>query len=243
MNETIFGALASMVRFKDDERWQFPLAWHPHLDELAAYHEPGLGAYFPGTIEIAKSLGIRHPTIRDGKKTSLWPMTTDLVVTLRPPLERRQLLPLSSKDKPFRELSPRDRSKLAIDAEYWNLQSHPWLLITPETYSHHYALAVLGAFNWIKNSPAESDEQCKATAEIVRSISGRTFTTSFGSIGQELKCDPARAKTLFWQTVWRGLLPIDITLSHWLPNPVRIISQEAFCDANPILARRSAWPS
>jgi hypothetical protein len=115
---------AAMLEHLDDLRPQYKLNLNPHAGEAIEYLQPAPEDYFPGTLQLATAMGIRHPIVRLDGVSDWWRMTTDIVTTIRPPNGICRLLALSCKTVAFAALNKREKNLLAIDREYWICQGH-----------------------------------------------------------------------------------------------------------------------
>lgn len=218
---------------------QFPISQDSAPHDLARW-QVGCGlAQFPGTLEIAEKLGIKHPALKDGDESHVWTSTTDLLLVLRN--QRGSLLLLAVSCKPSSALTKRAKELLRLEKTYWNLRGVEWLLITPEQYEKSVGLTLR------RSSPWGFDEPASATAmRVACKVVSSAPWYSYSDVIQQLtdrfggKTHRHEAQRALWQAVWRGLLPVDLRRG-WRPHhPLALISREAFVSLNPILARRSA---
>ena len=131
-DEWVASLFTPLTPGSDDLREQFPLSLETGCHELGAYDvrlgKPGL----PGTLEIARQLGIRHPRVNGNGRSAPWVITTDLLFTLVDESGARKLLAVAC--KPKAELDERTKKLLAIERAYWMARGVEWLLITPGQY-------------------------------------------------------------------------------------------------------------
>lgn len=78
------------------------------------------------TLEIARSLGIKHPT--HPKTKEFWPITSDFVITTK---EGRTIV---STVKPSNSIKDRDIEKFEIERAYWTDKGADWGMVTEEQF-------------------------------------------------------------------------------------------------------------
>lgn len=61
---------------------QFPLNQEDSKFELSRWDIRVGHRIYPGTIALAKQLGIKHPTLKEFEEKRLWTSTTDLLLVL-----------------------------------------------------------------------------------------------------------------------------------------------------------------
>jgi hypothetical protein len=228
---------ALMLHNLVDIREQFPLELNEGLHECGDYNVCYLGKTYPGTLDIAKTLGIKHPLVQGGEERSAWTMTTDQLLTLNH-LGKVELLALSYKPDAI-ALTKRKRDLLALEREYWLCRGVQWLLITPAQYELTVALTLLRAAPWALAQPVPQTSLSTAVNIAVKN-SFRSFTTVINMIGDAIG-DQSAAEFCFWQAVFRGDLPLDLRRG-WRPHlPISLVSSLEFRAFNPIISGRSAW--
>jgi len=231
-------SFATMLPDVADLQEQFPLA----LDsEAAEFSHASLGAGVqPGTKEIAKALGLVHPTLRKDGAAQPWIMTTDLVLTLEQADRDRSRLAVSI--KPVEGLAgQRQRELLAIEREYWLRRSVPWLLVTPEQYDPMVAWAIRAGAIWALGTPAVELHALETCAKFVATRRRPTLGETMRQLPGVLGVTQVEAQSAFWQAVWCGKLPLDLGTAIRPASTLRLLEHDAFWDQNPIAARRSAW--
>jgi hypothetical protein len=229
---------ASMLPDLDDCLEQYKLSTETSLHVLAAYEIGGAPRLFPGTEELAKALGIKHPKLHGDGTTELWRASTDLVLILKPPQAPRSALALAFKSLGWRP-TRRELELLRLEREFWVCRGSPWLLITPSLYDERVVLTLRRAACWAL------DEQ--APKELLQ-ITGRIVCSSpFDSLTRVLERVAAEAGSMelaqraFWQAAWCGDLPVDLRRG-WRPHvPISLLSQDDYLALNPVASRRSAW--
>lgn len=229
---------AISLRLLFDLLEQFPLSAEPAAHELLRYVVDASQTTFPGTIELAERLGIRHPTTSGSGITTTWIMSTDLVLVLRTASGKLELLAVSIKSEEDLE-NKRTKELLTLEREYWTARGVTWLLITPALYDKRVALTLKNTMPWaLENFVSESDLQIAAS--ISTELQGRSLTFAFERLTEKFG-DRDYSQRAFWQAVWRGKVPLDLRRG-WRPHqPIVLLSEEEFDLLNPIASRRSAW--
>lgn len=154
-NELVVFALTLMLG-PEDLREQFPLALESHPIERMAYEPTSVPTWTPGTLEIARELGIKHPDTRGQGKVADWVLTTALVVTLRMPNGRRSLVAIAVKQEGELK-NKRTLEKLRIEREYWVRQEVNWLLITPEMINRESTETIKASMPWVLSPVARAE--------------------------------------------------------------------------------------
>lgn len=239
--ELVAFGFASMLPSVVDLREQFPLAHDEHLPELATYQIGGLEQCAPGTLQIAHDLGYRHPLVRKDEAEEPWVMTTDLVLTLRNQIGRTELLAISVKSA--EEISnKRKQELLRIEREYWRRQDVFWLLLTPTLYGALTANSIRIGMPWSIGQPDADPElinRCSALADV---IEGRSWRQCVELISSRFAVGTHAAQCVMWQSIWSGRLPVNLTRTLRLNEPLELLSLADFWQQNPIASRRTAWP-
>ncbi|WP_256330486.1 TnsA endonuclease N-terminal domain-containing protein [Variovorax sp. YR216] len=216
---------------------QYPLDWFSDLHPLCRYGCDSQAEY-PGTLQIAEELGLKHPWMRDG--SGPWRMTTDFVAILN---GGPSLLAVARKPDPLATLSTRDRREkelLRIEREYWKRRDVEWLLITSDEFDARVVKELRRSAPWALADSVQSDEKAKAV-RIAKANRHASLSQILQATAQALGSMEA-AQASLWQSIWRGELPIDLRRS-WRPYlPLRHISEAEFWSLNPVRSRRSAWP-
>ena len=208
----------------------------PHL--LTAYGEGKPWELFPGTLKLAKKLGIKHPKISDGQDSVPWVPTSDLVLIFKAPQGTHEALALAFKPRDWNK-NRRTIELLGLEREYWSVRRVPWLLITPELYDDRVALTLRRIAPWALSEPV-SMKDMQVTASVAREMVGHSMTSVLYR-SAELLGNLETAQRALWQAVWYGKLPIDLRRG-WRPQiPLKFISDSEFRGLNPISSRRSAW--
>jgi TnsA endonuclease N terminal len=226
---------ASMLYEVIDIREQFPLSLLVNTHELYQYDSTNCKD-FPGTIDLAQELGLKHPLLRGGGKTVDWIMTTDLLLTLEVN-GLKKLLAISV--KPNANLSKRELELQSLERAYWEIRNVEWILITPEQYDQSVALRVRDSIPWVLNAKS-SKEEIEEAYEIAFEMQGHPFKNVISTIAMKLGTYEVALRA-FWQGVWVGKILLDLRRG-WRPHePIRLLSHQEFSDFNPLLARRTGW--
>lgn len=238
-HELLIMGFSAMVPGVVDIREQFPLSLSPHPRELSLVNREEFGRIAPGTLELADSLGIRHPRLGAVKNEDWWVMSTDLLLTINQG-SLTQLVAISVKYD--NELARgRTLELLQLEREYWRCQGVPWLLITPSTYAPEVGATVRHALPWALVPEVIPNLVMEGIAELGSKLHGGTFDRALSSISTAFNCTRSDAQFLLWGAVWAGVLPVDLSM-RMDPNAiVRVIPSADFLSMNPVVSRRSAW--
>ncbi|MHB8386400.1 TnsA endonuclease N-terminal domain-containing protein [Metallibacterium sp.] len=221
-----------------DLREQFPLSIEPAAHELTAYDVGHPASLAPGTSQLAEGLGIHHPKVHGDGRSILWPMTTDLLLTLRYPSGQLELLAVACKyDSELQHR--RTVEKLRLEAAYWQARSTKWLLISPSLYDPLVALTLRQSFPWALGEAVPAATRRLAT-DIARDSFSRSLSEVLTRLAGQLGAMEI-AQRAFWQAAWSGDLPLDLRRG-WRPHiPISLLFHEDFRSLNPIASRRSSW--
>ena len=221
-----------------DLKEQFPLSLESCIHEMSTYRADVSPTLYPGTIEIAKRLGYKHPKTTEKNLSSQWVMTTDFLLALQTPSKNLSLLAVSF--KPTADLkNKRKKQLLEIEREYWLVRGVTWLLITPELYDKQVGLRLRDTMPWALGSTVpESDLLIAST--VTYALQGHSLTYVLEQLTARLG-DDDHAKRAFWQAVWGGKIPLDLRRG-WRPHvPITLLSEAEFTALNPIASRRTSW--
>jgi hypothetical protein len=142
---------------------QFPLKLASAAHELRAWDASCGDDIYPGTLQIANSLGIRHPKVNGDGKSANWVMTTDHLAVVPGPEGRKALVAISLKPNPLADLAKRSKELLHIEKQYWNARGVQWLLITPDLFPESVGLALRRSCPWALGAPSpEADQRVAA---------------------------------------------------------------------------------
>ena len=229
---------ATMLPDLDDCVEQCPLTTEDSAHLLTAYGERDTSVLIPGTVELCRQLGIKHPKISDSSETTLWRATTDLVLVFKREQSPRTLLALAFKPSGW-DKGRRTKELLKLEREYWIRRGVPWLLITPELYDFRVVLTLRRIACWAlaEDVPIEAR---RLAARVARERAGFSVTRVLEVIASMVGSMELSQRAL-WQAVWNGDLPIDLRRG-WRPHvPLQLIPADEFTNLNPIASRRSAW--
>lgn len=224
-----------------DSLEQYKLAAEPDVHPRIAYGEDVDGTLYEGTLQIAASLGLKHPKLRDEEKTT-WIMTTDLLLAFREPGGKLKFLAVSFKSKEWDEgnVTKRTRQLLSIEKEYWRLRGVEWILVTPALADERVVLTLRRTACWGLAPYEASAEMRKLAVETVKSFPWYSVTDVLKSLAQALG-EMSFAQHALWQAIWKGELHVDLRRG-WRPHePLRPLTEKEFWDLNPIHSRRSSW--
>lgn len=227
-----------MLRNLFDVREQFPLAQEEAVHELGAYRADTGNHRFPGTLAIARNLGVKHPITREGKESESWVMSTDFLLALTDETGAIELLAIAVKTEE-ESRHKRKMQLLAIEREYWRVRGVTWLLITPALYDAEVGLNLRMQMPWMLGDPTPEHAQ-QVAADSVRRFPGRSLTFVLNQLALALG-DMDLAQRAFWQAVFTGKIRMKL-LRGWRPHqPIVVLPEADFIAQNPIALRRSAW--
>ncbi len=222
-----------------DLREQFSLSLEGGPHEISAYRADTSPSIYPGSLEIAKRLGYKHPKTNEKCLSSEWVMTTDLLLLLQTPLKNLSLLAVSF--KPKGELkNKRKKQLLEIEREYWMVRGVTWLLITPELYDKQVGLRLRDTMPWALG-PTVSEDDLLTASTVTYALQGHSLSYVLEQLTAKFGNDDDHAKRAFWQSVWCGKTPFDLRRG-WRPHvPITLLSEAEFTALNPIASRRTSW--
>lgn len=230
---------ALMVPDLDDCTEQFPLTLDRCRHPLTKYGDYPDEAYYPGTIELAAQMGIKHPKVHAKADTADWIPTTDHLLVIKQANRRRTAVAVAYKPTGIETMKRRTRQLLELECEYWACRNVPWLLITPRQYDRRVALTLSRSAPWAIDMKMPR-EHLKLAARTATELAGHSLTRVIGQLSTALG-DLESAQRVLWQAIWRGILPVDLRRG-WRPHePLRFISPIEFQSLNPITSRRTAW--
>lgn len=223
-----------------DIREQFPLSASPCRHEMNDYQIGACSTLYPGTLELALQLGIKHAMVSDGETRVPWTPTTDLLITLRQPNGGIDFIAVAV--KPAKEChNPAVLRRLSLERQYWLERGVQWLLVNETLYDPLVAATLKNTRAWALAPQADlpiADWLC----ERINVFNRRSLTHILDEATARWK-NKAAVQCAFWHTVWCGRLPFDLKRS-WRPStPFRALTPAQFWHGNPIYCRRSAWPN
>jgi hypothetical protein len=238
-DEWVASLFTTMVPNADDLREQFPLALTAACHELGAY-DVRLGVpNQPGTIDIARQLGIKHPRVNGNGRSAPWVLSTDLLIALLDANGGRRLLAVSCKcGDPLADR--RTKELLSIERQYWTVRGVEWLLVTPDLYDESVELTLRNSMPWALGEQVP-DAAKKAAISVAHQLDGLPLFSTLERLESTLGGDLDLAQRAFWQAVWSRDLPLDLRRG-WRPHlPTTFLNSSGFLSLNPIASRRSAW--
>lgn len=230
---------ALMVPDLDDCTEQFPLTLAQSRHPLTAYGDYPDEAYYPGTIELAARMGIKHPQVRADADTSDWIPTTDNLLVIKQANRRRTAVAVAYKPADIETMEKRTQELLKLECEYWACRTVPWLLITPAQYNLRVALTLSRSAPWAIDMKMPR-EHLEFAARTATQFAGHSLTLVIERLTTALG-DMDSAQRALWQAIWRGILPVDLRRGRRPHEPLKFISPSEFQGFNPIISRRSAW--
>ncbi|WP_251140532.1 TnsA endonuclease N-terminal domain-containing protein [Rhodoferax sp. U11-2br] len=229
---------STMINDLADVREQQKLSLEDGPFELALYDVRHGGKSYPGTLNIARQLGFKHPRVNGDGASDDWVMTTDQLLVIRMPSGQLELLAVAYKPD-GRKLTKRNRELLAIEKAYWNARDVVWLLITPDLFSESAGVTLRRAAPWGLGVTVAASDRAIAV-HVVNQTLGHTFTYTLDVITAALG-NKDLAQRAFWQAVWTGVIPMDLR-TGWRPHlPIKLLSQDDFVALNPVASRRTSW--
>lgn len=221
-----------------DVREQHKLSLEDGPLELSLYDVTFAGTAYPGAIQIAKQLGLKHPRVNGDGCSAHWQMSTDQVLVIRRSSGDLKFLAVSYKPD-AKGLTKRTRELLAIEKAYWEARSVQWILIAPQLFDESVGLTLRRAVPWGLGTVV-SDLEISTAVRVVIMTLGHTFTYTLNCISEELK-DMDLAQRAFWQAVWSAALPMDLRVG-WRPHlPIKLLSLQDFNALNPVKSGRTLW--
>jgi len=232
---TTFCFATRLIKSQDDIREQLPLSLNDAPHELAAYDVRFGTKHYPGTLQIADELGIKHPMTYGDGLSAEWVMSTDQLLMIKGKHGNPELLALSTKDK--NPLTKRKKALLKIEQTYWQRRGVQWLLITPHLYHPLVKATLHRTWPWALHNLVSEDLLVLA-ADAIHRWHGHSLTFLLNKLAEDIGHYTTGQHAL-WQSIWSGRVPVDLRRG-WRPHiPLQIISQEAFDSLNPVFMRRS----
>ena len=177
--------------------------------------------------------------LRQKGESEPWVMTTDLLLTLKTACGRIELLAICIKDEDGIK-NKRKCELLKLEQQYWLSQEVPWLLITKSLYRREVANSIVTSAPWALTMDVADTSHIEQCANLLPHLDGQSLTKILEIIQDQLAVGQQTAQRVFWQGVWQGRIPIDLSRSSWPSAPVHIISADQFQAQNPVAMRRSA---
>lgn len=229
---------ATMEGGLEDVLEQFPLSLDAERHELGRYDCRVGGDAIAGTLEIADQFGVKHPRVTSDGRAEPWVMTTDQLLLFRSEKGSLRLIAVSYK-YPVDLERKRACELLEVERLYWRERDVEWRLITPDQFDQRVALTLRNAVPWGLGEKSISG-QINAAVDLAQKRAGHPLSAVLRGLANDLGSMDC-AQRAFWQAVWSGEVPLDLTRG-WRPHePVRLLPLEKFWERNPIVAGRSAW--
>jgi hypothetical protein len=220
---------------------QFPLHQEDAPLEISRWDIRTNSKHHPGTLAIAKSLGIRHPRLQGTDEEVLWTSSTDILLILETASGHKELLAVSVKAESVQKLGDRAKQLLLLEKTYWQMRGVTWLLITPSEFDPAIKKTLMRTAAW-GLAPLVDKHKLEIARRVAMAMPLHPYSDIVNHLsqlfgGQEFHL---LAQEALWQAVWFGLLPIDLRRG-WRPAlPFQYISPDKFLAQNPLAARRSA---
>ena len=233
--EYVIYGFALMIKNAIDIREQYKLEIKPHENALSRYSIKSSKFISIGTIGICNQLGIKHPVVQKNDIKEYWRFSTDILITIKYPDRDYKLLAVSVKESPELE-NPRKCSLLNVEKIYWETEGADWILVTEKSYCKEVGSTVIRCLPWVVH-PTQIDQKTKLKcASLAKLINKKTLKNAILIIEAELKVTKEIATLIFWQTIWSGLLPIDLSISRYISDTIDVIPIEDFLQQNPLYA-------
>lgn len=235
--ETSCFLLATQLPHYLEVREQYPLSLGKGNHEVNVYYDH-YGLFYPGTLEIAKSLGIRHPRVPSTEGGSApFIMSTDLLITFEINGEYK-LLAVSY--KPKLPTSKRALELLQIEKGYWEARGIKWLFITYDLFGRLYSNELMRFRVFALDESIELDTVL--LERMVKDIKSVTYSYVEFLNRYISEGFPAEiVKKAFWSGHWYGIIPVTIEGSFNPLAPMRLMEPTEFLSRNPIHEGRSSW--
>lgn len=235
--ETACFLLATMLSGYIEVREQFPLSTIPNDHEINVYYDH-YGLFYPGTLDLAKSLGIKHPRVPSNLGGSApFIMSTDLLITLEIN-GVYELVAISY--KPKLPTDARALELLSLEKAYWEARGVKWLLITYNLFGRSF-LNELMQFRIFA-----LDEDTELDIGLVERMASDISESSYSYVEFLDRYilngfTEETVKKAFWSCYWYGVIPVKIEGRFNPKTPMRLMDSEEFLARNPIYDGRTAW--
>lgn len=221
-----------------DIREQFKLERYEHQNALSNYTIKKNFFIDKGTVGIAGDLGLKHPIVRGKNQVGMWVMTSDFVLTIKKN-DTFKILAIAYKSQ-SELIKKRTREKLRIEKKYWELEKAEWLLITEQQYSKLVGDTARRVLPWILHPNQVSDEIKQKCALLKNEMDGKKYQQAISIISERLSIQDNISPIVFWQTIWSGLLYLDLKILKYPTETIKFLSENDFWSQNPVVTRRSA---
>ncbi|RFP28737.1 TnsA endonuclease N-terminal domain-containing protein [Duganella sp. BJB476] len=221
-----------------DIREQFPLALDSGTHELNAYRDRFVDSTFPGTIELAEKLHMKHPIVTHKGDSAPWVLSTDLLLTIRETGGELKLLAVSVRPAiPWKD--ERAKELLNLEREYWTARGVQWLLITPTLYDPLVARNLHMTSCWAL-APKCDQQLLQWMVEEQHGLNGENLT-SIHRRCREMGTNADAVNRALWQGIWSSNLLFDLRRTRWPSAPFVLLSSREYWDRNPIVSGRTSW--
>lgn len=235
--ELVCFLLATMLPGYVEVREQFPLSTIPNNHEVNIYYHH-YGLFYPGTLDLAKSLGIDHPKVpRTSGGSAHFILSTDLLITLEIN-GKYELVAISYKPKLPSET--RALELLSLEKAYWEARGVKWLLITYKLFGRAFANELMQFRIFALEEDAELDTSLveQMASEI---LEGRFSYIDFLNQYISKGFTEDIVKKAFWSSYWYGVIPLKIEGRFNPRTPMRLMEPAEFLARNPIFTGSSSW--
>lgn len=242
LSDSEFAAFCFATMLPDviDIREQYPLYLDEHQCDISKYLANKLSITALGTIEIAEILGFPHPVVRKNGEVANWTFTTDLLITINHPIDGLKLIAISVNDISPNLLSARQKELLIIEREYWSRQGVDWLFINPEVFCKSVAVTLKSYAPYGISDMCVDKELIQEVTKLLPHINNMPLSNVLKLIENTLNVGQGLAQKIFWQGVWQGFIPINLTRKVTPFTPINLISNEDFWQQNPIAVGRTS---
>ena len=242
LSDSEFATFCFMTMLPDvhDVREQYPLCLDEHPCDISKYLANKLSISSQGTLKVAEGLGFSHPVVKKGAEKVYWSLTTDLLITINHQQNGFKLVAISVKDISPSLLSERQKELLAIERQYWASQGVSWLLITPEVFCKSVVATLKSYAAYAISDTSVGVELITAVTKFLPHIDNMPLSKALKFIEINLEISQSIAQKIFWQGVWKGLIPINLRRKVTPFTPIHLISHEDFWQQNPIAVGRTS---
>jgi len=239
-HEKVVFAFLTMLPSVTDVREQFPL---PNESGVCVRRDPlDRAKLCSGTLEISEVLSFRHPVVRKNGVAEPWVMSSDYLVDLLLPDGRTDFLAICVKSDEELE-DDRKMELLQIEREYWLRQNIHWLLLTPRLYDKAIVSGILAGMAWATDQVDQDPILIERCVRLQAHMIGLTLSEIVNLLMTHFDVDQCRAQQVLWQAIWTGGIPLNFAGCTRPGKRLEFLSEQAFCEQNPIVSRRTAWNS
>ena len=187
---------------------QLPLALQYAPSILTRYDDSKTYRICPGTRTIAEQLGIRHPKVRRraGGQDD-WVMSTDQCAIVQ---TAEGICATAISVKASSNLTERENQKLAVEQRYWEIRGHRWLLFTTEPIPYATRQSIMSIVGYVLPYSRPTNELSRTVAELVIASGSVDIRGAVEVSSRHFKVPRGLAISMVWQTIWLGLLSVDL---------------------------------